>query len=57
MSSSKRLKELAEIMGTAPKGSARYKAAMKELDRILGMPSEITPESGQESYTEESPEE
>jgi hypothetical protein len=56
MSSSKRLKELAAIMESAPKGSAKYKAAMKELDRILGMPSEIKPEVGQESYNEESPE-
>lgn len=41
MSSNKRLKELGVIIGSAPKGSKKYKDAMKELDRILGMPEEI----------------
>lgn len=36
-----RLKELGEIIKTAPKGSKKYKDAMKELDQILGMPGEI----------------
>lgn len=39
--SSKRLKELGEIIRTSPKGSKKYKDAMKELDQILGMPGEI----------------
>lgn len=41
MSSNKRLKELGVIIGSSPKGSKKYKDAMKELDRILGMPEEI----------------
>jgi hypothetical protein len=43
------LAKLAHIMRTSPKGSAAYKKAMKELDKVLGMPSELSPE-GDESY-------
>ena len=39
-----RLIELAKILKNAPEGSRKYKQAMKELDAILGMPQEPTPE-------------
>lgn len=53
MSSDKRLKELGEIIRTSPKGSQKYKAAMKELDRILGMPEEIQRDSQTESLDDD----
>jgi len=53
MSSSERLKELGEIIKTNPKGSQKYKAAMKELDRILGMPEEIQRDTQTESLDDD----
>lgn len=38
--SKSKLYELGIIIATSPKGSAKYRKAMKELDRLLEMPSE-----------------
>ena len=35
------LDAIAEILKTSPKGSAKYKKAMKDLDSILEMPAEL----------------
>lgn len=45
--SSDKLRELGEILKNSPKGSEKYKKAMKELDKILAMPEELPHEGDQ----------
>lgn len=54
MNSKNQLQNLAKILATNPKGSAKYRKALKELDKLLEMPSEL--ESEGESYDDAGPE-
>lgn len=47
--STDKLAELGEILKSAPKNSTKYKAAMEEIDKILGMSQEPI-EEGYEQY-------
>lgn len=48
--STKLLKKLGEVLKNHPKGSAKYKKAMKDLDAILGIPEEPEREASHEDY-------
>lgn len=50
-SNKKKMAKLAEVMKNSPRNSGAFKKAMKELDELLGMPSE--PISEGEEYDDE----
>jgi len=52
----KELKDLAQKISIHKPGSAQYKKAMKQLDDLLGMKSELTPEGECYGHEEREPE-
>lgn len=48
MTTEAKLKELGRIIAESKPGSAKYNKAMKELDGILGIPAECSPDEAEQ---------